>query len=56
MTLLASVLLRWVEKRMDGSDSYELVQNDQLTMTAGTYTHPHKPEDMLDRNTEEEWK
>lgn len=56
MTLLASVLLRWVEKRMDGSDSYELVQNDQLTMTAGTYTHPNKPEDMLDRNTEEEWK
>lgn len=55
MTLLASVLLRWVEKRMDGSDSYELVQNDQLTMTAGTYTHPSKPEDMLDRNTEEEW-
>ncbi len=56
MTLLASVLLRWVEKKMDGSDSYELVQNDQLTMTAGTYTHPNKPEDMLDRNTEEEWK
>lgn len=55
MTLLASVLLRWVEKRMDGSDSYELVQNDQLTMTAGIYTHPSKPEDMLDRNTEEEW-
>lgn len=56
MTLLASFLLRWVEKRMDGSDSYELVQNDQLTMTAGTYTHPSKPEDVLERNIEEEWK
>ena len=40
MTLIASFLLRWVEKRMDGSDSYELVQEDQLTMTAGTYNHP----------------
>ena len=42
MTLIASFLLRWIEKRMDGSDSYELVQVDQLTMTAGTYSHPAK--------------
>ncbi len=42
MTLVASFLLRLVEKRMDGSDSYELVQTDQLTMTAGTYNHPAK--------------
>ena len=40
MTLLASLLLRWVEKKMDGADSYELVQVDSLTMTAGTYSHP----------------
>ncbi len=40
MTLTASLLLRLVEKLMDGSDSYELVQVDQLTMTAGTYSHP----------------
>lgn len=40
MTLIASFLLRWVEKRMDGSDNYELVQTDSLTMTAGTYQHP----------------
>ena len=33
MTLLASLLLRWVEKRMDGSDSYELVQEDHLTLS-----------------------
>ena len=42
MTLIASFLLRWVEKRLDGSSSYELVQEDQLTMTAGTYNHPGK--------------
>jgi putative lysine transport system permease protein len=37
---------------MDGADSYELVQNDQLTMTAGTYSHPQKgsPFDELDGN------
>ena len=40
MTLIASFLLRWVEKKMDGSSNYELVQEDQLTMTAGTYNHP----------------
>jgi putative lysine transport system permease protein len=52
LTLIASFLLRWVEKRMDGADSYELVQNDQLTMTAGTYSHPQKgsPFDELDGN------
>ena len=42
MTLTASFLLRWVEKKMDGSSNYELVQEDQLTMTAGTYNHPDK--------------
>lgn len=42
MTLIASFLLRWVEKQLDGSSSYELVQEDQLTMTAGTYNHPGK--------------
>ena len=42
MTLIASFLLRWVEKRLDGSSDYELVQADQLTMTAGTYNHPDR--------------
>ena len=42
MTLIASFLLRWVEKKMDGSSNYELVQEDQLIMTAGTYNHPDK--------------
>ena len=42
MTLIASFLLRWVEKKLDGSSDYELVQVDQLTMTAGTYSHPDR--------------
>ncbi len=42
MTLIASFLLRWVEKKMDGASNYELVQVDSLTMSAGTYSHPDK--------------
>ena len=42
MTLVASFLLRLWEKKMDGASSYELVQVDSLTMTAGTYSHPDK--------------
>ncbi len=42
MTLIASFILRFIEKRMDGDDSYELVQGDQLVMSAGTYTHPDR--------------
>ena len=42
MTLIASFLLRLVEKKMDGADSYDLVQEDQLTMAAGTYSHPDR--------------
>ena len=42
MTLIASFLLRWLEKKMDGSSDYELVQVDPLVMTAGTYSHPDK--------------
>ena len=42
MTLIASFLLRRVERRMDGSSDYELVQTDSLTMTAGTYSYPDR--------------
>ena len=42
MTLIASFLLRWVEQKLDGDSSYELVQDDSLTMTAGTYSHPDR--------------
>ena len=52
MTLIASFLLRWVEKRMDGSSSYELVQGDQLTMTAGTYSFPERRTPFDEQNPE----
>ena len=42
MTLAASFLLRWAEKKLDGSSNYELVQVDPLVMTAGTYSHPDR--------------
>ncbi len=52
MTLLASFLLRWAEKKMDGSGSYELVQEDQLVMTAGTYRHPDQGTPFDERSKE----
>ena len=42
MTLIFSFLLRWLEKKMDGSASYELVNEDALAMSAGTYSHPDR--------------
>lgn len=40
LTLIFSFLLRAVERKLDGSDSYELVNVDPLVMTAGTYSYP----------------
>ncbi len=52
MTLIASVLLRWIEKKLDGDSSYELVQVDALTMSAGTYNHPDKGSPFDERSKE----
>lgn len=52
MTLAASLLLRWLEKRMDGSDNYELVNADQLVGTAGTYNYPAKGSPSDERSKE----
>ena len=52
LTLAASILLRVLEKQMDGNDSYELVQVDALTMSAGTYNHPSKGTPFDERNPE----
>ena len=52
MTLIASLILRLVERRMDGPDSYELVQADALTMTAGTYSHPDRGTPFDERSPE----
>ena len=52
MTLVSSIILRWLERRMDGSDSYELVADDQLVMAAGTYTHPDRGSPFDERSKE----
>lgn len=52
MTLIASFLLRWVEKKMDGDDNYELVQTDSLAMSAGTYSHPDRSSPFDERSKE----
>ena len=51
-TLLASFLLRLVEKKLDGSGSYELASGDQLVMAAGTYSHPDHGTPFDERSTE----
>ena len=52
MTVVASVLLRWVEKKMDGNSSYELAEVDPLTMAAGTYSHPDKNNAFAEKSRE----
>ena len=42
LTLLASFGLRALEKWLDGADNYELVSEDSLAMSAGTYSHPSR--------------
>ena len=56
LTLVSSFILRWLEKRLDGPDSYELAQADQLTMAAGTYSHPNRgtPFDELSKEQQEQ--
>ena len=52
MTLLASFLLGWIEKKLDGDNSYELASGDQLVMAAGTYSHPDRGTPFDERSTE----
>ena len=40
LTLVASFLLRKMEKKLAGKSNYELVNADQLVMSAGTYSYP----------------
>ena len=54
MTVVASVLLRMVEKKMEGSANYELTSDDALTMSAGTYSHPDKGSPFDERNITDE--
>ena len=48
LTLLASFLLRKFEKKLAGKSNYELVNEDQLVMTAGTYSYPSDAESPFD--------
>ncbi len=52
LTLIASFLLRALERKIDGADNYELVQEDQLVMAAGTYSHPDKRDIFEERSKE----
>ena len=52
MTLAASVLLRWVEQKLDGEDSYELASEDALAMSAGTYSPPDRGTPFDERSKE----
>ena len=52
LTLLASFGLRWLEKWLDGDDNYELVSEDSLAMSAGTYSHPDKGSPFDERSRE----
>ena len=52
VTVVASILLRWLEKKMEGSDTYELTQEDVLTMAAGTYSHPDRTTPFEEKNME----
>lgn len=51
MTLLASTVLRWIERKMAGNNNYDLVNSDQLVGSAGTYNYPTKgsPYDELNK-------
>ncbi|MBE6887258.1 MAG: amino acid ABC transporter permease [Ruminococcaceae bacterium] len=52
LTLVFSFILRRVEKVLDGSDSYELVNVDPLVMAAGTYSHPDRSNIFDERSKE----
>ena len=52
LTLAFSFLLRFIEHKMDGADNYELVQDDALAMSAGTYSHPKRGSNFDERSKE----
>lgn len=53
MTLVLSRLLRWMEKKMDGNDSYDLATTDTLAHTTGLYSYPGKGSNFDERHTEQ---
>jgi putative lysine transport system permease protein len=53
LTLLASFLLRKLEKKLAGKPDYELVNTDQLVLTAGTYSYPSDEGSPFDEASKE---
>jgi ABC-type amino acid transport system permease subunit len=53
MTLVLSRLLRLLEKKMDGDDSYDLATTDTLAHTTGLYSYPGKGSNFDERNLEQ---
>lgn len=54
MTLIASFLLRKLEKVLEGRSSYELVTFDPVVPTAGTYSYPQKGSPSDEQHLEKE--
>ena len=52
MTLVCAKLLRWWEKKMDGSDSYDLATTDTLAHTTGMYNYPGQGSPYDERSLE----
>jgi len=52
MTVICSIILRKMEKKMEGSSNYELVKDDSLTPTAGTYNYPRRGSNYDERSKE----
>jgi len=52
MTLIASALLRFIEKKMDGKKTYELVNKDMLVMAGGNYSYQDKGTPFDERSIE----
>ncbi len=40
MTIISSIIIRFLERVMDGSTNYKLVNSDQIVGSAGTYNYP----------------
>ena len=53
LTLVASFGLRAIEKKLDGDSSYQLAHDDQLTMAAGTYSHPDRSSPFDEKTTDQ---
>lgn len=54
MTFALSRLLRFIEKKMDGNDSYDLATTDTLAHTTGMYSYPGKGSNFDERNLEQQ--